>query len=126
MTAQFLCNRSGVCLGHVPSLNRRAFLSQPKELTRRLGEKLRLLFRGEVLHRFNERTGMRFSQRERVIGAESDPRSAEEFHKKPEGIGVVNKRIDVEARWLLSGREKAAGRFLVINGAQVGTDVKGV
>src|SRR3954467_14055756 len=69
---------------------------------------------------------MRFPQRERVIGPESDTRSAEEFHEKPQGIGVVNKRIDVEARWLLRGREKAARRCLVINGAQIGTDVKGM
>ena len=69
---------------------------------------------------------MSFAQGEWIIGAESDPLRAEKFDEKAQGIGIVNEGIDVEVRGFCCGRQIAARSCLIVDGAEIGTNVKGV
>src|SRR5438128_2504601 len=69
---------------------------------------------------------MSFAEGKRIIGAESDPPGAAEIDEKALGIGIVNEGIDVEVRGFCCGRQIAARGCLIVDGAEIGTNMKGV
>src|ERR1043165_5172955 len=80
----------------------------------------------QIAHRLDQLPGVRLAEGEGIIGPERDAGCTEEMDEKTQRIGVMNERIDVEMGGFSAAREIMARIGFVIDGAQIGTNVKAV